>query len=171
MDHVTHHYCWHHSPVGPLLLAGTTAGLTHVLFGEGPRPSAPAADWHEDAAAFDAARGQLDEYFAGTRRAFDLPLAPAGTPFQRAVWSLLRAIPFGDTRCYRDLAVAMGKPGAMRAVGLANGRNPLSIVVPCHRVIGSDGSLTGFGGGLEAKRFLLDHEQRVLGRATPTLFA
>jgi methylated-DNA-[protein]-cysteine S-methyltransferase len=102
---------------------------------------------------------QLDSYFAARLRTFDLPLAAAGTPFQQRVWSALREIPFGETRNYGQLARAIGKPSAMRAVGAANGRNPIAIVVPCHRVIGANGSLTGFGGGIERKRFLLSLEQ------------
>ena len=105
-----------------------------------------------------ATRLQLEEYFAGTRQAFELPLAPRGTPFQCAVWWALAKIPYGDTISYAQLATRVGKPRAMRAVGAANGRNPLSIVLPCHRVIGADGSLTGFGGGLPTKQFLLTLE-------------
>jgi len=103
-------------------------------------------------------RRQLAEYFAGTRRAFALPLAPAGTEFERRVWQALGAIPYGETRSYAEVAQAIGRPAACRAVGRANGRNPIAIVIPCHRVIGSDGSLTGYGGGLDLKRFLLDLE-------------
>ena len=108
---------------------------------------------------------QLDEYFAGTRREFDLPLAPDGTPFQLRVWQALQTIPYGGTWSYRELAAAVGNVQAVRAVGLANGRNPLPIVIPCHRVIGSDGSLTGYGGGLPTKRSLLALEHRVLANA------
>jgi methylated-DNA-[protein]-cysteine S-methyltransferase len=104
------------------------------------------------------AREQLLAYFAGERRAFDLPLLPSGTPFQQQVWNALREIPFGATRSYRDIALRIGNPNGVRAVGAANGRNPLPIIVPCHRVIGSDGSMTGFGGGLPVKQFLLVHE-------------
>ena len=109
-----------------------------------------------------AAARQLAEYFAGRRRAFDLPLAPAGTPFQQQVWRQLLQIPFGSTCSYGALARAVGRPSASRAVGAANGRNPISIIIPCHRVIGSDGSLTGYGGGEPAKRWLLDHESPAL---------
>ena len=115
------------------------------------------------------AAAQLDEYFAGTRVAFDVPLALHGTPFQQQVWKGLPAIPYGETRSYGQLAAAVGSPGASRAVGLANGRNPVSIIVPCHRVIGADGSLTGYGGGLENKQLLLDHERRTAG-GVATLF-
>ncbi|HPF70822.1 MAG TPA: methylated-DNA--[protein]-cysteine S-methyltransferase [Candidatus Krumholzibacteria bacterium] len=146
------------SPVGPLLLASDGTALTHLLF---EREDAPAA---ADRAAFAAGRrdavldracAQLQEYFAGRRRTFDLPLAPTGTAFQRAVWRALEDIPYGRTESYGTLADRVGRPRAVRAVGAANGRNPISIIVPCHRVIGADGSLTGYGGGLDAKRFLL----------------
>jgi methylated-DNA-[protein]-cysteine S-methyltransferase len=118
-----------------------------------------AGDWREgDHAVLRDARRQLEAYFDGTRREFDLPLAPRGTQFQLAVWQSLRGIPYGDTISYAQLAQRIGKPNAMRAVGAANGRNPLPIVVPCHRVIGANGDLTGFGGGLPTKRFLLELE-------------
>lgn len=122
----------------------------------------------EDSAAppLPETRRQLAEYFAGERRVFDLPLAPEGTEFQRRVWQHLLTIPFGATESYRDVALALGQPTATRAVGAANGRNPISIIVPCHRVIGADGSLTGYGGGLPAKKFLLELE----GARTRDLF-
>ncbi len=110
------------------------------------------------------ARGQIEEYLRGERRVFDLPLALEGTPFQRRVWEELCRVPFGETASYRDIADRIGAPSAVRAVGLANGANPIAIIVPCHRVIGSDGRLTGYGGGLPNKRWLLDHEARVAGR-------
>lgn len=112
----------------------------------------------------DRAAAQLDEWFAGERERFDLPLAPAGTAFQRRVWAALVAVPYGETATYRDIAVAIGQPTATRAVGAANGRNPIPIIIPCHRVIGADGSLTGYsgGGGLDTKRYLLDLERGVL---------
>lgn len=152
---------WHEfdSPVGRLLLAGDGASLIQVCFQSGPRPQQPAEGWVAAAAPFRAAIAQLDEYFAGGRRRFDLPLAPRGTDFQRRVWRALSDIPYGKTISYGELARRIGKPSASRAVGLANGANPLPIVVPCHRVIGSDGSLTGYGGGIDRKRFLLDLEQ------------
>jgi len=147
------------SPVGPLLLAAGDDGLRLIEFPDPRHPMPPADDWSEgDNDVLAATRGQLEEYFDGTRRAFDLPLAPRGTSFQRGVWHALATIPYGATISYRDLAERIGKPSAMRAVGAANGRNPLPIVVPCHRVIGADGSLTGFGGGLPTKRFLLQLE-------------
>lgn len=117
----------------------------------------------EPAGAVAEAAAQLRAYFAGQLQEFDLPLAPAGTEFQLSVWNLLRAIPFGQTTTYGAIAHAIGRPDAVRAVGAANGANPLPVVVPCHRVIGKSGSLTGFGGGLPVKRWLLDHEARVAG--------
>lgn len=147
------------SPVGPLLIAASDDGLRLIEFHTPRHPMKRGADWHQGAhEAIDAARVQLDEYFAGDRQHFDLPLAPQGTPFQREVWHTLAGIGFGETISYAQLAQRVGKPSAMRAVGAANGRNPLPIVLPCHRVIGSDGSLTGFGGGLPTKRFLLELE-------------
>ena len=109
----------------------------------------------------DRAAEQLREYFDGTRRVFDLPLAPEGTAFQRIAWRALEAIPYAETRSYGEQARAIGRPAASRAVGAANGKNPISIIVPCHRVIGASGDLTGYGGGMDAKRWLLAHEQRV----------
>jgi methylated-DNA-[protein]-cysteine S-methyltransferase len=148
---------WHEidSPLGRLLLAGDGASLIQVGFQSGPRPLRPQDDWIADGAPFRLVIGQLGEYFAGERRRFDLPLAPQGTEFQRRVWRALTEIPYGKTVSYGELARHIGKPGAPRAVGLANGANPLPIIVPCHRVIGADGSLTGFGGGLPIKRKLL----------------
>lgn len=148
---------WHEidSPVGRLLLAGDGKSLIQVCFQSGPRPLQPAEGWIDDAAPFRTAITQLGEYFAGERRRFDLALAPRGTEFQRQVWRVLTEIPYGRTISYGELARRIGNPSASRAVGLANGANPLPIVVPCHRVIGADGSLTGFGGGLPIKRKLL----------------
>jgi methylated-DNA-[protein]-cysteine S-methyltransferase len=143
------------SPVGRLLLAGHADALTHLCFQAGPRPFAPPCAWLKDAAPFERAVAQLGEYFAGTRRAFRLQLEPEGTPFQLAVWRALREIPYGETLSYGTLARRLGQVNGARAVGLANGSNPLPIIVPCHRVIGADGSLTGFGGGLYIKRALL----------------
>ena len=146
-------YSWIESPVGDLLVARNEHGLTSISF-----RGTPHDDWTRNDAAFEDARVQFTAYFAKQLRTFDLPLAPRGTPFQLDVWRALRAIPYGETRSYRQIALIVGKPEAVRAVGAANGANPLPIVVPCHRVIGSNGSLTGFGGGLAAKRFLLDLE-------------
>lgn len=155
MTHRTTYWCETPSPVGPLLLAGDGTSLSLIHFQHGRRPFAPAPDWMQKRAPFDAAVRQLEEYFTGRRRSFELALEPEGTHFQRSVWRLLRAIPYGATVSYGELARRVGNPRASRAVGLANGSNPLPIVVPCHRVIGSNGSLTGFGGGLDAKRHLL----------------
>jgi methylated-DNA-[protein]-cysteine S-methyltransferase len=148
---------WHQidSPVGALLLAGDAIALTKVYFQSAAHPRQPVAEWRRDAAPFADAVRQLEEYFAGERRTFSVPLAPRGTPFQLSVWQALRAIPYGETVSYGDLARRLGCAAAARAVGLANGANPLPIIVPCHRVIGTDGSLTGFGGGLSIKRALL----------------
>jgi methylated-DNA-[protein]-cysteine S-methyltransferase len=146
------------SPIGELLLAGDGGALERLYMQSGPRPFAIPPSWREDAAPFADAVGQLREYFAGERRAFDLDLSPAGSAFQLRVWRALREIPYGETTSYGQLARSIGAPDAARAVGLANGRNPISVVVPCHRVIGADGSLTGFGGGLPNKRLLLDLE-------------
>lgn len=159
-------YCWYDSPVGRLALATDGHALIAVSFGEPPHTAVPAEYWNEDASALDAARRQLDEYFEGTRRQFDLPLKALGTHFQQSVWSALREIPYGTTWSYQQLARRVGRERAVRAVGLANARNPLAIVVPCHRVIGTTGALTGFGGGIEAKAWLLVHERRVVGEPT-----
>lgn len=156
------------SPIGPLLLTADDGGLTR-LYMEVRRhgPDEVQAQWRRDDSAFTEARRQLDEYFAGERTEFDLPLNPAGTPFQLTVWKALKTIPYGEIRSYGEIAEQIGRPGAARAVGLANGRNPISIVVPCHRVIGASGALTGYGGGLERKQYLLDLETRVsAGQAT-----
>lgn len=150
------------SPIGPLLLTADVGGLTGVYMevsSHGPGGVDP--EWVRDDTSFADARRQLDEYFAGERSTFELSLNPAGTPFQLGVWEALRTIPYGEVRSYGDIAEQIGKPGAARAVGLANGRNPISIIVPCHRVIGASGSLTGYGGGLERKQHLLDLEARV----------
>ena len=146
----------HSSPVGLLTLVSDGRSLIGVHF-EGWDPPVGAILGLDSVLAVAAC--QLDAYFDGRLATFDLPLAPIGTPFQHRVWSALRDIPFGETRSYGQLAKAIGKPSAMRAVGAANGRNPIAIVVPCHRVIGADGSLTGFGGGIERKKFLLSLEQ------------
>jgi len=152
------------SPVGPLLVAGDADRLHLIAFpGEG-RAKEPPPEWRREDSLFAEAFGQLEAYFAGELTRFNLPLRLAGTAFQNRVWSALCDIPFGETISYGELASRIGKPTASRAVGGANGANPLPIVVPCHRVIGSDRSLTGFGGGVETKRFLLDHEQRVRPR-------
>jgi methylated-DNA-[protein]-cysteine S-methyltransferase len=143
------------SPIGPLLLSGTDAGLNAIEFARNGRPALPAAGWREDRNAMAEPLRQLAAYFAGELRQFDLPLAPRGTAFQLAVWRELQGIPFGETISYAELARRIGQPRAVRAVGSANGRNPLPVVIPCHRVIGSDGRLTGYAGGLDLKRRLL----------------
>ena len=150
------------SPIGPLLLAGNEEGLHEVWFVEGHRKKQPNPEWKENAKLFTTAIQQLQEYFAGKREEFDLQLILNGTPFQLSVWRNLQKIPYGKTVSYLDLAKKIGNPKAVRAVGLANGSNPIPIIVPCHRVIGSDGSLTGFGGGLPTKQKLLALESRQL---------
>lgn len=143
------------TPVGALLAAATEEGLCELQFASGKTARGPQPGWREDPSRFTGLKAQLRAYFAGDLRSFDLPLAPQGTDFQHRVWGLLRQIPWGQTRSYSDLARDLGNPGASRAVGAANGRNPLPILVPCHRVIGGNGSLTGFAGGLAVKRQLL----------------
>ena len=143
------------SPVGPLMLAADDHALRHIEFRDNCHP-ADRRDWHGgDNPILQAAQQQLGEYFGGKRRQFDLPLAPHGTDFQCTVWRALAEIPYGSTISYAQLAQRLGNPNGTRAVGAANGRNPLPIVLPCHRVIGADGGLTGFGGGLPTKQFLL----------------
>ena len=151
------------SPVGPLRLIATESHLVAVLWPDDAEGRVRFVTDPVDVAAADhpilaAAADQLDEYFAGDRRSFDLPLDLRGTEFQQQVWRALAEIPFGETSTYGKQAAAIGRPRAIRAVGSANGRNPLSIVLPCHRIVGADGKLTGFAGGLDTKRWLLDHE-------------
>jgi methylated-DNA-[protein]-cysteine S-methyltransferase len=146
------------SPIGQLLLAGDDDGLKFIGFPEGKGKVDIDTAWEHSADCFPDAKSQLVEYFQGERHFFDLELAPSGTDFQLAVLGALQTIPSGETRSYLDIARQIGRPTAVRAVGAANGRNPLPIVIPCHRVIGADGNLTGFGGGLPAKRFLLELE-------------
>jgi methylated-DNA-[protein]-cysteine S-methyltransferase len=155
------------SPVGLLTLVADGDDLVGVYFANALLAADPPSGWVRDERRVRPAIAQLAEYFAGQRTRFDLPLAPRGTPFQRAVWAALLEIPFGETSSYGQLARAIGKPSASRAVGAANGRNPLSIVIPCHRVIGADGSMTGYGGEISRKRVLLDLEARVRGGARP----
>lgn len=153
------HYRTLSSPIGPLLVAGDRQGLRFLLFAEGRRAAAPQPGWEPDAGALDEPVRQLTAYFAGTLRAFELPLAPHGTPFQQSVWLELQKIPYGETISYGELARRLGNARAVRAVGLANGSNPIAIVIPCHRVIGSNGSLVGYGGGLPTKQALLALER------------
>lgn len=148
------------SPIGTLRLVSNGAQLIKIEF-EGQYGDDTCIEYNDDVLA--ASAEQLREYFALRRRCFELPLAAQGTPFQQSVWSALAGIPYGELRSYRDIAQSIGKPAAVRAVGAANGRNPLPIVVPCHRVIGSNGTLTGFAGGLEAKRVLLQMEGALSG--------
>lgn len=151
-------YCFMESPVGRLFLAGDREGLRHIDFPEEKRPVVPKPDWREMPAFFSAAVSELQEYFSGRRRRFSIDIKPEGTPFQRTVWRALRRVPYGKTVSYGELARRIGNPGASRAVGMANGANPIPIIIPCHRVIGANGDLTGFGGGLKVKRFLLELE-------------
>jgi methylated-DNA-[protein]-cysteine S-methyltransferase len=149
------YYCYLPTPIGDLLLAGDDEALSLVGFPDGKMRYEPEPAWVQDEAPFAAARQQLNEYFAGKRKHFDLPLKLNGTEFQLQVLDELQRIPYGETTSYGDIANRIGRPKAVRAVGAANGRNPIPIIVPCHRVIGSNGSLTGFGGGLGAKQALL----------------
>lgn len=152
------HWCEVDTSVGRLLLAADAAGLRTIHFQSGPRPRLPVESWIHDRRALEPIIRQLEDYFEGRRLSFDLPLAPVGTPFQRAVWQQLQLIPYGEIITYRTLARRIGNERACRAVGLANGSNPIPIVIPCHRVVGSNGSLTGFGGGLAIKQQLLTRE-------------
>lgn len=158
------------SPLGSIVVVATDAALTGVHF-DGQRYQPPVGpDWRhrQDAELLRRAATQLAEYFSGARQRFELPLAPAGTSFQRRVWEAIAAVPPGETISYRELAARAGAPGSARAAGAATGRNPLSIVIPCHRIVGSDGALTGYAGGLERKRALLALEQR-FSTAAPVL--
>jgi len=150
------------SLVGPLLLASDERGLRRVSFENGKRTTLLQSDWQLDEEPFAEVIRQLQAYFSGELKEFNVPLAMEGTEFQLRVWNALRAIPYGETISYAQLAERIGNPKAVRAVGLANGSNPIPIIVPCHRVIGSDGSLTGFGGGLSTKKRLLELESRQL---------
>jgi methylated-DNA-[protein]-cysteine S-methyltransferase len=156
-------YTYVETPIGAILIAGDETAIVEIHFaGAEPQP-----DWTRHPAALREAANQLRAYFAGERQTFDLPLAPRGTEFQQSVWSALQKIPYGETTTYSTIAERIGRPAAIRAVGAANGANPIPIVIPCHRVIGASGSLTGFGGGLDVKRQLLAMEARVAGQ---TLF-
>ena len=155
-------YQWTESPVGRLLLVADEGGLRELLFERGRTSPAIGASWKNNDHLLREAIGQLRAFFAGERQLFDLELYPLGTGFQQRVWRALQEIPFGETISYRELARRVGNPAASRAVGLANGSNPIAIIIPCHRVIGSNGTLTGYGGGLENKRWLLDFERSQL---------
>lgn len=150
------------SPIGELLLVGDGHALHRLSMQAAPRRQRIDPRWEQRSEAFAGVSDQLREYFAGARRSFDTELALVGNPFELRVWDALRQIPYGETVSYGSIAAGIGQPNAARAVGLANGRNPVAVIVPCHRVIGADGSLTGYGGGLERKRLLLDLEAGVL---------
>lgn len=149
------YYCYFDTPIGELLLAGEQDALTLIGFPKGSMRRDPEPDWIFNEQPFEAVRRQLTEYFAGERKEFDLPLSLHGTEFQVSVLEALQEIPYGETTSYGVIAKRIGRPKAVRAVGAANGRNPIPIIVPCHRVIGSSGDLTGFGGGLDTKEALL----------------
>lgn len=156
-------YTYVDTPIGALLIAGDGQAIVEIHFaGAEPKPG-----WRRDDDVLREPANQLRAYFSGERRTFDLPLAPRGTGFQQSVWRALQQIPYGETTTYSAIAYKIGKPAAVRAVGAANGANPIPIVIPCHRVIGASGSMTGFGGGIEVKRQLIALEARVAGR---TLF-
>ena len=149
----------YHSPIGKLVLGADDNGLRHVIFPHGSRCFDPPETWVQTSAGFDQTKKQLDEYFTGTRRRFTIKLSPVGTDFQRSVWLALLQLDYGHTSSYGEIAKLIGKPKASRAVGAANGANPIPIIIPCHRVIGAGGNLTGFGGGLSTKQWLLAHER------------
>jgi methylated-DNA-[protein]-cysteine S-methyltransferase len=151
-------YTYIKSPVGSLMVAGDDCALHYLCFPNSPNAIAPRSNWHQTDASFLEVRRQLTAYFNGELRQFNLPLFLTGTVFQKSVWRHLSTIPFGETQTYGQLATTLERPIASRAVGAANGANPLAIILPCHRVIGGDGSLTGFGGGLPTKEYLLCHE-------------
>lgn len=153
------------SPIGALLLLSDGVAITGIYMESHKHGPDFDPAWIESEAPFAAARRQLDEYFAGEREQFDVPIAPRGTAFQEAVWRALVKIPYGTTMTYLELARSIGRPAAVRAVGAANGRNPISIIVPCHRVVGADGSLVGYAGGIERKLRLLDLERASAARA------
>lgn len=159
MSTTTRSFTFVDSPLGPLLLVGREGALTGLYLGSHERCPQPDPAWTEDAAAFAGVAAQLEEYFAGRRTTFDVDVDLVGTPFQVEVWRALQEIPHAETISYAELARRIGRPAAVRAVGAANGRNPVSIIVPCHRVIGADGSLTGYGWGVDRKVWLLDHER------------
>ena len=160
------HYRYHDSPLGRLLLVGNHAGLLQVSMDIDGKPWRIDPLWQNADAELDETCRQLDAYFAGKRRTFDLRLAPLGTAFQQAVWQALLSIPFGQTSSYSALAAQIGRPNAVRAVGAANGANPIAVIIPCHRVIGRDGSLTGYAGGLSRKALLLQLEGTQLPQQT-----
>lgn len=158
-DLIEVHYAWMESPVGRLAITAAEDGVRQILFADGRDRIAPEDGWVEGGRHVHEAERQLTAYFAGRLREFRLPLSPHGTPFQQRVWNELLKIPYGQTISYGELARRVGNPNGSRAVGLANGANPISIVIPCHRVIGSNGRLTGYGGGLKNKEWLLALER------------
>ena len=163
---MTMFYHYHNTSIGELLLAGDGDHLSLLGFPSGKMQRRHEDDWTGDGAPFVDTCFQLDAYFAGELKEFDIPLMPKGTPFQESVWRALTEIPYGETWSYGQLAANIGRPKASRAVGAANGVNPIPVIIPCHRVIGSSGKLTGFGGGIETKQFLLELES---GQIAPQL--
>ena len=157
---MTTYYHYYKSPIGKLLLVGDGVNLNALGFPYGKMKRKVEATWSKDDIVFRKVVDQLEAFFAGERKCFDLNLSVMGTPFRKSVWSALMDISYGETWSYSELANHIGKPNACRAVGSANGANPLPIIIPCHRVIGSNGTLTGFGGGLKSKRFLLELESK-----------
>ncbi len=153
------YYCIIESPISPILLAGNEEGLKHLIFLKGEKGFVTPSEWIENKEFFGEVIKHLNAYFSGELKSFDLKLAPEGTEFQKSVWKALCEIPYGETQSYKDVATSVGKPKACRAVGLVNNRNPIAIIIPCHRVIGSNGKLTGYASGLDAKEFLLKLEQ------------
>ncbi|MCP3890681.1 MAG: methylated-DNA--[protein]-cysteine S-methyltransferase [Desulfobulbaceae bacterium] len=153
-------YCYYPSPIGELLLTGSSGILQEIYFPCEAENITISTSMTENKTSFSPVRKQLSEYFAGERKTFSIPFSPAGTPFQGRVWMELQKIPYGHTASYGEIAERIGNPKACRAIGMANGKNPIPIIIPCHRIIGKDGSMTGFGGGLKIKKFLLDLEQR-----------
>ncbi len=152
------------SPIGDLLLVSNGSALTGLYMLDHAGGPTPRTGWRHDERGFESLCAQLTQYFAGSLRQFDVVLSPAGTEFQQKVWQELRRIPYGETISYGELARRIGQPSASRAVGRGNGQNPISIIVPCHRVIGANGTLTGYGGGLDRKKWLLEHEAAATGR-------
>ena len=159
-ESMTTYYHYHTTPIGKLLLAGNEEYLSQLGFPSGSMARKHKKGWVKDSSPFKEVMFQLDSYFDGELKDFELPLAPVGTEFQQTVWDALREIPYGETWSYGELAKHIGKPKASRAVGAANGMNPIPVIIPCHRVIGINGKLTGFGGGIKIKRFLLSLETK-----------
>jgi methylated-DNA-[protein]-cysteine S-methyltransferase len=148
------------SPIGPIFLAGDEEGLKHLVLLKGKEKVEVPDGWVENKELFREAASQLEAYFSGKLKSFNVKLAPEGTEFQKSVWKALCEIPYGETQTYKDIAISIGNPKAYRAVGFANNRNPIAIIVPCHRVIGANGKLTGYASGLDVKAFLLRLEER-----------